>query len=295
RLLCATDYGVFESTTTVDRWQMVSGPTAGRSISALSYALGTDTIYAAVVGGGIYAAPAATMHWKLVPNSAQLGYVHVLLADTNGRWLLAGSSRTTNGGKAWQRTGIPAILAAMQLSRHPNVLLAGTAGSGIFRSADGGDHWQNLQSRGINGTNVSALGAGVGTHIGAVYAVVNGLPYTSADNGTTWTPVATLSSGNVITSIGQAPGASGPLVAGTSGGGVVLLKLADTKTPTPVPARATATLTVPPSPVFTKTSSSPTPTASGTPSVTPRVGRSDTPIPPVSTFSATATPIIDHV
>jgi photosystem II stability/assembly factor-like uncharacterized protein len=287
RLLCATDYGVFESTTAIDRWRMVNGPPAGRTVSALAYSSRTDTVYAAVVGAGIYYAPAATMHWKSIVNSSKLGYVHVLLADVNGGWLLAGSNLSRDGGRSWHSTGLHSVLAAIQAPARPSTVLAGTAASGLFRSSNGGKDWRHVQALGPE-SDASVLGTGTGARAGTMFAVDDGFPYESGDDGSTWSKLSSASTPYEITSIGEYPANPGMLAAGTAGGGVVILEsgiepagLIATPTPSIAPkptqsptARATRVLsrtpTVTPSRVPTRTPTvSAAPTFKTLPSRTP--------------------------
>lgn len=79
-----------------------------------------------------------------------------------------------------------AVQALLRLS--PGVLLTGTAGAGVFKSADGGASWTQSNT-GLTDLNVTALAAAVDGS--AVYAgtLTDGV-FKSTDGGATWKPAA---------------------------------------------------------------------------------------------------------
>src|SRR6266498_1602142 len=64
--------------------------------------------------------------------------------------------------------------------------LAGTDGSGIFVSGDGGAHW-SAANIGLTSPTVIALTSAPGTHV--AYAVTSGGLFKTADDVATWAPV----------------------------------------------------------------------------------------------------------
>ena len=118
-----------------------------------------------------------------------------------------GIFRTTDGGKTWEKvlykdenTGAidvafdphnPNILFASlwEARRTPWSLSSGGAGSGIYRSNDGGTTWKQLQEHGLPKGPYGRIGLAVAANSDRVYALIEandrGL-YRSDDGGETW-------------------------------------------------------------------------------------------------------------
>ena len=122
-----------------------------------------------------------------------------------------GVFRTADGGKTWQKVlfvndttgaadlvmvpGNPRVLFAgmWQFVRHPWELVSGGAGSGIFRSTDGGLTWERLKE-GLPAGPLGRIALGIGaTNSAHVYALVEakrGLLWDSRDLGDHWAAVS---------------------------------------------------------------------------------------------------------
>ncbi len=122
-----------------------------------------------------------------------------------------GVFRTADGGRTWQKvlyvndtTGVsdlvmvpgnPRMLFAgmWQVQRHPWALVSGGAGSGIYRSTDGGLTWQKLKE-GLPAGPLGRIALGIGpTNPAHVYAVIEskqGTLWDSKDQGDHWTKVS---------------------------------------------------------------------------------------------------------
>ena len=121
-----------------------------------------------------------------------------------------GVFKTTDGGKTWRKilyrndsTGItdlvldpnnPEILYAAfwQAWRTPWQLVSGGAGSGIFKSTDGGEHWTELtRNPGLPQGVIGNIGLAVSpTNSNKLWAIVeadSGGVFRSTDGGATWT------------------------------------------------------------------------------------------------------------
>ncbi|MFN2602824.1 MAG: glycosyl hydrolase [Gemmatimonadaceae bacterium] len=120
-----------------------------------------------------------------------------------------GVYRTLNGGKSWQRvlfrndsTGAvdlvvdpsnPKIIyaALWQVYRTPWGMSSGGAGSGLFRSTDGGDSWAELtrepgMPRGVIGKIGIAVSGADSKRVYAIIEADSGGVYRSDDGGATW-------------------------------------------------------------------------------------------------------------
>ncbi len=121
-----------------------------------------------------------------------------------------GVYKTTDGGKTWRRilyrndsTGISDLVldpnnpeliyaAFWQAWRTPWQLVSGGAGSGIFKSTDGGEHWTELtRNPGLPQGVIGNIGLAVSpTNSKKVWAIVeadSGGVFRSSDAGATWT------------------------------------------------------------------------------------------------------------
>lgn len=125
-----------------------------------------------------------------------------------------GVYKTTDGGKSWRKvlfrndsTGVSDLAmdpndpntlyaAFWQAGRKPWLLVSGGAGSGIFKTTDGGEHWTELtHNPGLPGGIIGDIGITVSpANSQRVYAIVesdSGGVFRSDDGGATWTRVNT--------------------------------------------------------------------------------------------------------
>ncbi len=135
---------------------------------------------------------------------AALGHVWAPNADR-------GVFRTADGGKTWQKVlfvndttgaadlvmvpGNPRVLFAgvWQFVRYPWALVSGGAGSGIYRSRDGGLTWERLKEglpTGPLGRIALAVGPANPSHVYALLETKEGMLWDSKDLGDHWTKVS---------------------------------------------------------------------------------------------------------
>lgn len=121
-----------------------------------------------------------------------------------------GIFRSDDGGASWEKTlfvndstgGIDLAIhpvntdtifaVTWQRTRRPNKRVYGGPGCGIYRSMDGGDHWEKL-ANGLPGSNLGRIGIAISpsepSTLYAIYADETGFfkgVYKSADNGDSW-------------------------------------------------------------------------------------------------------------
>src|SRR5437773_5147425 len=122
-----------------------------------------------------------------------------------------GVFRTADGGKTWQKVlfvndttgaadlvmvpGNPRVLFAgvWQFVRYPWELVSGGAGSGIYRSRDGGLTWERLKDglpAGPLGRIALAVGPANPSHVYALIETNEGMLWDSKDQGDHWTKVS---------------------------------------------------------------------------------------------------------
>ncbi len=173
-----------------------------------------------VAGNGIYKSTDAGRTWKQVwsqigqigtmavhPTNPDIAFAAVL-GHAFGPNPERGVYRTTDGGATWKRvlakdewTGAsdvamdpsnPRILFAglWQARRRPWEMTSGGPGSGLYRSADGGETWKQLTGNGLPEGLWGKVGVAVARSDGQrVYALIeneNGGLYRSDDGGDTW-------------------------------------------------------------------------------------------------------------
>ncbi|TMC29248.1 MAG: glycosyl hydrolase [Chloroflexi bacterium] len=146
---------------------------------------------------------------RVHPNDPDTAYV-AALGHAHGANPERGVYRTQDGGKTWKRVlyrseragavdlsidaNNPRIIYATiwEAIRRPWELVSGGAGSGIFRSNDGGDSWKELtRAKGLPKGVLGKIGISASAaKSGRVYAIVeaeDGGVYRSDDFGETWT------------------------------------------------------------------------------------------------------------
>jgi photosystem II stability/assembly factor-like uncharacterized protein len=177
-----------------------------------------------VDGRGVFFSPDAGKSWQAMGlrDVGQITRIVIDPADPDVVFVAAlghvwapnaqrGVFRTADGGKTWQKVlfvndttgasdlvmvpGNPRVLFAgmWQFVRHPWELVSGGAGSGIYRSTDGGLTWKRL-SQGLPAGPYGRIALGIGpTNPNHVYALVEakqGLLWDSQDLGDHWSPVS---------------------------------------------------------------------------------------------------------
>ncbi len=172
------------------------------------------------VGTGIYRTTDGGDNWELMglADSERIARIQVHPEDSDTVWVCAtgrlwsaseerGVYKTTDGGKSWQRqlyvddgTGCadlaidpqePDVLYASmwQFRRYPDFFKSGGPGSGLYKSTDGGESWDEL-TNGLPSGDKGRIGIAVApSRPNVVYAVVesedNAL-YRSNDLGASW-------------------------------------------------------------------------------------------------------------
>lgn len=143
------------------------------------------------------------------PQDPKVLYV-AALGSVSGPNAERGIFRSADGGKTWQKvlfknenTGAIDIAmdpnnrrvlfaALWQVRRTPWSLVSGGAGSGLYKSDDGGDSWTEIHGHGFPEGTLGRIGVSVSADSSRVYAIVeakNGGLYRSDDGGTNWTLV----------------------------------------------------------------------------------------------------------
>jgi photosystem II stability/assembly factor-like uncharacterized protein len=150
-----------------------------------------QTLYAYVVNEGLYRSPDAGRSWELV--NAGFGAMGPILVDPRREdtlYLAAmnGSfQRSTDGGETWQHFGTigEMVMSSSQDQKNPDVFYA--AGSGVFKSTDGGRNWHPVGDD--LPTTVSAVAVSPSVSQIVYAGVLEGSTatvYRSEDGGESW-------------------------------------------------------------------------------------------------------------
>ena len=173
-----------------------------------------------VMGNGVYRSTDAGKTWKYsgLRDTYSIGRMIVHPKDANTVYVAAlghpfgpnttrGVFRSRDGGRNWQRvlyvddkTGAvdiqfdqtnPNILFAgmWQAVRKPWTMESGGPGSGLYRSADGGDTWTKLSGKGLPESTIGRIGVATTPNPNRVYALIEaekGGLFRSDDAGEKW-------------------------------------------------------------------------------------------------------------
>jgi photosystem II stability/assembly factor-like uncharacterized protein len=150
-----------------------------------------DIMFAATWGGGIFLSANGGQSWSSCQLPAFEYAVQALaFAPGNSNLVYAGSTgglyRSMNGGDTWEKIKSNVDVLALAIDTHDSkVIYAGTNGSGLIRTLDGGVNWQSLQL-GPGSTFVSAAAINP-SDPKKIYAGTEEGLFVSLDAGQTWT------------------------------------------------------------------------------------------------------------
>jgi len=109
-----------------------------------------ETIYAATLKG-LYKSTDAAGSWKRIGESLPDQMINVIAVDPAGALYVAGRQgvyKSTDQGTTWKPSnqGLQSLnIRSLAISpADPSTLYVGTNGTGLYRSHDGGGHWEPL-------------------------------------------------------------------------------------------------------------------------------------------------------
>lgn len=215
--------GAFKSTNSGTSWSIAN---SGLGSSIVNTLLPRPAALYAGTSNGVFRSTDGAATWTAVNTSLPAVDVRALGFDSLTSTIYAGTSngifKTPEGLINWTATttpGNPDIRdLAIDTSVSPAAIYAGTAGSGVYMSTDGGDNWSAVNT-GLTSTTINAVGTGLNSGT-AFAATATGL-FKSTNYGTSWINTANSFSVPDVRSI-LINTASALVIAGTNTGGAYL-------------------------------------------------------------------------
>ncbi|HEX8500692.1 MAG TPA: peptidoglycan-binding protein [Pyrinomonadaceae bacterium] len=179
-------------------WE-ATGPLGGDVRSLVIDPQEPRRLYFGTIDGQIYTSADAGETWSRVAGFNRPGLlIDNLIVDPRDSKVIyvaahrhkeaGGFFKTTDGGRTWRESEQlkgDGIHSLTQAAKDPNVLLAGT-NRGIWRSNDGGDRWELLNTSATPGLiNIESLAVDP-RDSNVIYAGTWYLPYKTTDGGQTW-------------------------------------------------------------------------------------------------------------
>jgi photosystem II stability/assembly factor-like uncharacterized protein len=194
----ADDNDSDSSATRLLSWE-ATGPLGGDVRSLVVDPKDARRLYFGTIDGQIYTSSDAGENWSRVDGFNHPGLLidnlivdprdsNVIYAAAHRHKEAGGFFKTTDGGKTWREAEQlkgDGIHSLTQSAKDPDLLFAGT-NRGVWRSADAGEHWEQLNTSATPGLiNVESLAVDP-RDTNVVYAGTWYLPYKSTDGGQTW-------------------------------------------------------------------------------------------------------------
>ena len=179
-------------------WE-ATGPLGGDVRSLVIDPQNPRRLYFGTIDGQIYTSADAGETWSRVSGFNRPGLlIDNLIVDPRDSKVIyvaahrhkepGGFFKTTDGGRTWRESEQlkgDGIHSLTQSSKDPDLLVAGT-NRGIWRSANGGDRWELLDTKATPGLiNIESLAIDP-RDSDVIYAGTWYLPYKTTDGGKTW-------------------------------------------------------------------------------------------------------------
>ncbi|RMH81541.1 MAG: hypothetical protein D6681_18050 [Calditrichaeota bacterium] len=172
------------------------GPEGGNVFSLLPMPSNPQVLYAGTRGGGIFKSMDGGASWFPVNNGIPIrdrwDTVYSLVAHpTDSQILYAGTGsgvfKSTDGGIHWDSTGLTDSVYALAMDPADPSVLYAGAYDGMYKTTDGGNTWE-VHNNGLTDIWVQSMSIASG----GVYAGTSSGLFRSTDGGNTWNPVGSI-------------------------------------------------------------------------------------------------------
>lgn len=230
-IYAGTSSGLFKSMNGGKKWTRVTCLKTTNVYSVVVALQDPDIIYVGSFGGGVYKSANGGRKWKKVNSGLKEPYVLSLAIDpTDLATIYArthdGTYKSTNGGITWVpiNSGVPVTSYNRSLAIDPenpqtiyigtDYLFPGTEGTGVYKSTNGGESW-NFVNSGVTNAYVQSVAID-SQNSETIYAGTGGTGVCkSTDAGTTWLPINSGLTNRSVLSLAIDPQNSDIIFAGT--------------------------------------------------------------------------------
>ncbi len=221
--------GLYKSTDSGQNWTLVSDEFADKLILTLTINPLLPTTLLAGTGRGVFRSDDGGMTWVAVNQGLTNTVVRLLAVDPQRKdTVYAGTEwgvfKSTDAGDTWvainQGLADTNVLVLSASPERLDTLYVGIWSSQIYRSDDGGLHWQRVTENLVRDAQITALVvvSAVG-EADELYAGTNGGGvFHSSDGGATWAAVGSGLPNPQVQTLALAPGSRPTLYAGTGEG-----------------------------------------------------------------------------
>ncbi len=217
--------GLYRSRDNGNTWApLPTGLSGAVTIQALALKQGTSVVFAGTDNRGVLRSTDNGNTWTPIDTSSIYKNIRTLIVAASGAVFAGADSASvkraillsTDNGESWKQVLSPASSVMWFALNSSDHIWAGTAGSGVYVSADNGGNWQ-LRNNGLRGYSILTIAFTANNHVFAG-AHCSGI-FRSTNDGASWEAMNNGLSYTKILSLAASP-TTGTIVAGSHCGGV---------------------------------------------------------------------------
>jgi photosystem II stability/assembly factor-like uncharacterized protein len=144
-------YGVYKSTNNGDSWVNIGGVGGARALQFNS----SGDLFLASYGQGLWQLPAGDTNWVNLTSNIGASWITCMLISANG-YIYAAGKKSTDNGITWTDMGTSGSWLSCYAENSIGHLFGGDYYTGVYRSTDYGDNWQQINT-GLTITDIRSL------------------------------------------------------------------------------------------------------------------------------------------
>ncbi|MBE0572762.1 MAG: T9SS type A sorting domain-containing protein [Ignavibacteriaceae bacterium] len=144
-------YGVYKSTNNGDNWVNIGGVGGARALQFNS----SGDLFLASYGQGLWQLPAGDTNWVNLTSNIGASWITCMLISANG-YIYAAGKKSTDNGITWTDMGTSGSWLSCYAENSIGHLFGGDYYTGVYRSTDYGDNWQQINT-GLTITDIRSL------------------------------------------------------------------------------------------------------------------------------------------